>query len=194
MRCSQARRLFIDFCEGELSDDVLKRFKSHLDACPRCQQQLRSLQRTMAVLREVEPAPAPPGFWEHYLVEVRSKIDAKNRARWLSRLVPSLGAAAAVILLVFLLLTGRQKEQNPLSVSWSPEQESIGYVAYMGASVAESVDVVQVLGEKLLSSDEIASMESLYCPSEQMAEQITQIAEEMRLAYEAYYNLQKGGE
>ena len=194
MKCSEARRLFIDFCEGELSGDLLNRLKLHLVVCPKCQQELRSLQRTMTVLREVAPASAPPGFWEDYLVEVRSKIEAKNRSRWLSRLVPSLGAAAALILLAFLLLTGRGKEQNPLSVPWFPEQESIDYVAYLGSSVAESVDVVQVLAEKLLSSDEIAAMESLYYPSEQMREQITQIAEEIRLAYEAYYDPWKGGE
>ena len=194
MKCNQARQLVMDFCESELSGHLLDQFKLHLETCPKCRQEVRAVQRTLKILKEVEPTSPPSGFWEDYLVGVRSKIKVQKRRRWVRRLVPSLGTAAAVILLAVLLLTGREKERELPSPLWLSEQESIDYIVYLGSSVAESVDVVQVLAEKLLSSNEMEALESLYYPSEKITEQIAQMGEELELAYEAYYAPWKGGE
>ncbi|HHW91206.1 MAG TPA: anti-sigma factor, partial [Firmicutes bacterium] len=58
MRCSEVREHLSSYMDGMLSAELMQAVDEHLSLCPDCREELRQLEETVALLRnlgEVEP-------------------------------------------------------------------------------------------------------------------------------------------
>lgn len=94
------------YAADALSPQERRDFELHLPTCPSCAQEVRELQATTAVLGAASATTPPPSLKQSVLDEARSTPQAAPleaaRTRRLERLVPLLGAVAAVLALLVL--------------------------------------------------------------------------------------------
>jgi anti-sigma factor RsiW len=58
--CQQAVELVTDYLEGRLSRHETRRFEAHLRACDGCDEYLRQIRATIAILGHVQPEDLAP--------------------------------------------------------------------------------------------------------------------------------------
>jgi hypothetical protein len=105
MDCEAARAQLADRLTGELDADAQARLDEHLRTCAACAKEAASIEGTWALLAEIPAAPADSAA-------MRSRLDAalhgreRTAPRWWY--MPGLQAAAAVLLVAFGFLAGRE--------------------------------------------------------------------------------------
>lgn len=116
MTCHDARESLSAFLDEALGPDERREVAAHLEGCPDCRRELARLERTVALLRGVEPARAPVGF-------VDRVMEAARPRPWYRR------AAAAVFL--------------PFSVKLPAEAAALVMVALLAVYVFERTPALQ---------------------------------------------------
>lgn len=111
MRCESYRNKFLDYLEGELTQQERQEVEAHLAHCLSCQEEVRGLQETLGLIANF-PVPEPPeAFWQGYLRELREKagigVGRPRPLEWLTlspwRPVPAF--AIGVLLMVAAFIT-----------------------------------------------------------------------------------------
>jgi anti-sigma factor RsiW len=71
MRCEALRELLDLYLDGELPEETVRKLDRHLLRCPTCAYEVRTLEQTRGMLREVvPPATTPPHFRERTLARL----------------------------------------------------------------------------------------------------------------------------
>lgn len=71
MKCEGYRRLFSDFIDDELSEEVLEDFRDHLKSCKACGEELREFRQAQMLLKLLPKREAPSELWEVIEAKVR---------------------------------------------------------------------------------------------------------------------------
>jgi hypothetical protein len=120
MQCRDIDELLMDFLYQELDAEKTEAFRSHVDSCARCGQEIASLSRTRQALQalpEAEPSPAVTARLLHEAGKRAVRAESGGLLGWLHRLIgpvvahPAWAAAASLILVAgvagFLSLRGK---------------------------------------------------------------------------------------
>lgn len=119
MTCESYRTKFLDYLEGELTQQERGEVQTHLAHCVGCQEEVRALRETLGLIANF-PVPEPPeAFWQRYLKELRERagvgVGRPRLVEWLRfspwRPVPAF--AVGVLLLVAAYLTWNTMAPRP---------------------------------------------------------------------------------
>jgi anti-sigma factor RsiW len=124
MRCQQIQPHLLALIEGELKQRKHAKIARHVAACPACASAMRSLRRTLRVVRTIDVPEPSPAFWQEFGTALHQRIrreEATHQGRrpwqlWeLFRLSkPALAALAVSLILVCSLpfLGGHLSQQR----------------------------------------------------------------------------------
>jgi len=59
MTCRELIEMALEYCEGELPEEMCAHIREHLNCCPPCGHFYHSYQITIKVTRRLPPAPMP---------------------------------------------------------------------------------------------------------------------------------------
>lgn len=100
MKCADSDKIVFDYIGGNLDEEKVKAFESHLLVCSRCSRYLSFVKGTLSVIDEarvVEPDPLFAG-------RIYKKIDSTPAFILKHRRIINIAAAAAVV--IFAVFTG----------------------------------------------------------------------------------------
>lgn len=103
------------YIDGELSEEEHRDLEAHLASCPRCVEELRSLQRLKTLIGEKEPMKAGAFFWTRLAAALEDQQRAEMTWRGLASLTKRfvIGLTVALVLAITMsLLTGPKTEVN----------------------------------------------------------------------------------
>ena len=129
MNCNQVLENLSAYLDKAVSADDILRIQNHLENCPACREEYHALERTVAMLAELDEIVPPASFRR----ELRHKLEEKTRKRfslhkfipgWLKNvrryhLMPV--AAALVIMLVILPFIGDNNKLSMRQKAAAPE-------------------------------------------------------------------------
>jgi hypothetical protein len=150
MTCQDVEKDLVAYVEGDLNDVRREVVRGHAETCPRCGAEVESLRRTLALADAYRIPPLSTGAGVRMLAGVRERVDREGRRRRVFRLVPALGAAAAVLALATIGL------RQPRTTAPPPGERVDGRetVAADGAALAsEDPEVFDVVLERLATLD-----------------------------------------
>jgi len=143
MRCGKAQRLMAAQVAGELREAEVKDLEGHLSACPRCREAFAVYRASFAALRQSRVREAPEEVLRNFWPEVRRRLPKaaptagdpstmlrvapslsrgetlrgfleQLRVGWFPKAAGAVGAAAALMLLVWVFFAGGPaKVQGP---------------------------------------------------------------------------------
>ncbi len=96
MTCQEYQKRLPALLEGDLTGDELAVMERHLQTCPACEEEYALLQRSVHLVRTLEPKPAPAGFNQ----SLRKRLIAEVAPPWYKSRRFMLAAAASVALLL----------------------------------------------------------------------------------------------
>ncbi|MCC6441992.1 MAG: zf-HC2 domain-containing protein [Armatimonadetes bacterium] len=96
MRCKQTERLITDYLDNSLPARLREGVQSHLDACPRCSQEVRSIRHTIHILDARQPVAAPQELWAQLNARI-AREEAARRPFMVAWRIPSLAAGVALV-------------------------------------------------------------------------------------------------
>lgn len=102
MTHARLRALQSELLDGRISPRQRARLERHLAECDPCRRELRELERTVRLLRELPPPELPPELTEQVMADVASRTlhgSGPASAGGFRFLAPLAAAAAAVVLL-----------------------------------------------------------------------------------------------
>jgi len=125
MECAGTWDRLSAYLDGDLPEKEREGIAQHLRQCARCAEEERALKETLSLLRNLPPGQAPPELLEG----VRRRIgnEQEKTPLWKKLFLPAhikIPLEAAVVVLVFLLVYGVQKEMPPSNAP--PPSSSIG--------------------------------------------------------------------
>lgn len=86
MNCRKCRSQLSAYLDGELTAQETEKVNAHLAACGACREELALLQRTICLVKELPPVPAPPALAEQVQVKLQSTdtepAAAKQVSKW----------------------------------------------------------------------------------------------------------------
>jgi len=71
MKCEEYRELFSDFIDGELSENQIEDFRSHLKSCKACREELGKFRQAQTLLKLIPKKEAPSELWGRIETRVR---------------------------------------------------------------------------------------------------------------------------
>lgn len=71
MKCEKYRELFSDFIDGELSENQIENFRSHLKSCKACKEEFEGFRQAQTLLKLLPKKEAPPELWRMIETKVR---------------------------------------------------------------------------------------------------------------------------
>ena len=129
MTCHEAREQFSALVDDALGADARAALDVHLAGCVECRRELDGFQRTVALIRGIEPARAPAGFVDRVLTRTRPEPWSRRLARRLFQPWPvKLPLEAAALLIVGVLavwLFQRMPEQQQALRAMSPTESRL---------------------------------------------------------------------
>lgn len=179
MNYSEQYELLIEYAEGSLPAERRVEVETMLRRSPELQQELEFIQSAFVGLQHVSAEKVPEHYFTNFLPRLRQKIDSgEERSYWnLPRLIQSLMAPAAVIAIIFSLISVylsfepeqtqspvyplvnqlEQNELNAIGEERSNFEPSIGIVNGAETGIVNDgldIDAVNLkLNEELLSDD-----------------------------------------
>ena len=146
MRCAKARKLIMDYIDGELSKPEEKEFTGHLASCPECKRLVESARlSSVEPFRKAQKQKAPAGLWyqiKDSIADKEKKVPSFSPAwqRWLDSLqirrrvlVP---AMVTMTIIIFVFIFGNlMLRQNPVN-SYLAEQ--LQFMSELGGNGEES--------------------------------------------------------
>jgi len=111
MRCPEAEKMISEYVDGGLSRDQEAALKSHLEACPNCQELLRDFQEIGREAKRLPSLSPSPLAWQRIAAGVRevgkgAPRPAKERRSWLSLNWGPAGPRYAVAAALALVIIG----------------------------------------------------------------------------------------
>lgn len=112
MDCKKAKELIMtDYIDGRLLGTALKEVETHIASCADCRALAGELAKTLGAFKTVKPEAAPSGLWYKIRAEISAEPAGQFSARRLfvpvremfSHIRPAVAAAAAVMILLFVL-------------------------------------------------------------------------------------------
>jgi len=100
-----ARKRLSSYMDGQLSDREQARVQAHLQACPECRQDLRTLQWTKELAQQVPVLPVPRSFIVRQ-ADLEPRAAAQARFRFTRALAGLQTAAAVVAVLLVAVVAG----------------------------------------------------------------------------------------
>jgi len=101
------------YIDGELSEKERRDLEAHLATCPRCAEELRSLQRLKTLMGKKEPMKAGAFFWTRLAAALEDQQRAEMTWRGLASLTKRfvIGLTAALGLAIAISLLTRPKPE-----------------------------------------------------------------------------------
>lgn len=96
----------VSYLRGELDAAGRRRVEAHLADCRECQEAASDFEAILERLAATTP-PVPEPHWGRYRAEVRARLDARRRRRWLQPMPVAMAAAATAAVVLTLTLGGR---------------------------------------------------------------------------------------
>lgn len=158
MKCKQVKRLLVEFYEGECGEQVQADVKGHLGSCPDCSREFEEVKSVFDALRLTKSGRTSEAVGVELLAGIRTKIGEKRR-RWATRLVPAFGFAVA-LLLAFSFFGREPSMKKEWGNKWAFASD-IDYVAYLAESVSDSIAVLPIIIEDILTEDQMEELAAL---------------------------------
>ena len=110
------------FIDGELSPDEAARVQAHLDECPVCRAYVDDALAIRAAFPDAEDTELPEGFTKTVMARIRAEAApraeaAQQKSRPWLKVLASLAACCAVVLLVRPLFSGGAKAEAPAAAA-----------------------------------------------------------------------------
>jgi anti-sigma-K factor RskA len=162
MRCAEIHPSLAAFVLGGLESEEAVEVRRHLASCPRCQDELHELQKVNRALEAAPPPATPPAYLkDEILAQVRRAAEPPssheyeredsasarerqrsfeaprfNRLKDLRIILPSVAAAAIVVIVALGVFFGFLREEPPVAtIQLVPTpQESVGLEGYWGVA------------------------------------------------------------
>ena len=141
MRCAEIHPSLAAFVLGGLESEEAVEVRRHLASCPRCQDELHELQKVNRALRAAPPPATPPAYLrDEILAQVRRAAEPPssheyeredsasswerqrsfeaprfNRLKDLRIVLPSVAAAAMVVIVALGVFFGFLREEPPVA-------------------------------------------------------------------------------
>lgn len=128
--CSSREHQIVDALFGDLDTDSLQALQDHMATCDGCAHAFAQMEQTLAITAEVKEPALSESYWENYYEQLEERIAEANRPvfNWkrlglVDRLRgfmiprPVMQWSAALALVLFGVLIGRQWASGPASVS-----------------------------------------------------------------------------
>jgi hypothetical protein len=116
MTCTETQNLFSALADGALTPAEREVVDTHLAFCAECRRELARFERTVKLVRALDPAHAPAGFVDRVLAAARPAPWPRRLARRVMRPWPTLPLSAAALLVVgglaVLLFRGSSEQQR----------------------------------------------------------------------------------
>jgi hypothetical protein len=122
-KCKDIDRLLIEYHEDSLDPVERKKVHEHLAECASCRRKLQEIEHVYGLLAK-DSMPLPQeGFWVDFLPQVRSRIEGREKPRWVvfPRIKWSVGLVSTLLLVLIgslLLTTDRptmvERETEPM--------------------------------------------------------------------------------
>lgn len=120
MSCERVRTLLADYSVGRLYWWQTRSIKSHLSQCPHCQQEWRTFQLVLSVVKDVPERDVPSEMWSGIQQRLRQREAVQPTRTWSQvRLSPRLtyaGAIAAVFVFSLATFSGYVNRGKSLSL------------------------------------------------------------------------------
>jgi hypothetical protein len=114
MKAAHVTEYYTAYLEGSLPDALRAEVARHLDACPRCAEELEAMRALVATLHELPEAPLPADF----AAGVRARMADRRPARpWLLRLPALAGGTLAAAVLALTIIVVQPYLHAPVSES-----------------------------------------------------------------------------
>jgi len=105
MRCDSASEMLDAYLDGELYPDTSAALRGHLNGCTRCSAKVADIARLQRALRVARGHFASSAEFRQ---RIQQQVARSRRRTWILPWVPMAGAAAAMVLFVFLWVGHRQ--------------------------------------------------------------------------------------
>jgi anti-sigma factor RsiW len=102
----------IAYLTGEIGPPERGQVEAHLARCPECEGEREALSRLLGELRASAPA-APEVHWGRWQAELRTRLEARQRRRWLRPAPLAVSAALVGLLLVGAWLAVQREGPRP---------------------------------------------------------------------------------
>jgi hypothetical protein len=148
MNCLKCKEYLDDYTRGFLPQEDTEAVALHLDSCPDCHREYKSLSALFAVL-EKEPDPViDPSDLADFMPGIWSKIEPireKASSYWVRRLVPVFSVAAILTALVF--------RPNVSSLNVAEQSSDYTRAAALTDSIQYNQSTYQALIQSLFAND-----------------------------------------
>lgn len=114
MSCQDVEKDLIPYAEGDLDDIRSEVVRAHVEACARCQAEVRAIRRTLGMAAAYRIPPLSKAAEVRMLAGVRAQVGRHRGLRRAYRLAPALSAVAAVLTLAVVGLRYRTPDVAPV--------------------------------------------------------------------------------
>jgi anti-sigma factor RsiW len=170
--CGKIRLLLMDYSDGALSADETRQIAAHLAQCPACREELRLLEHSLALAREVWNESAtnePPAVLQTTNKPLAVSRGIGPKRGIIRRPLAWLGGALAISAVVILLLFGQAVFSlfKPLGVTPQPielvknDSTQNASAQNNSASPSEEIDVLEYIAREERSARLAASVQLL---------------------------------
>jgi predicted anti-sigma-YlaC factor YlaD len=114
MKCEDIRKLLFDNDYDSLHPEQREEVQRHLAECEGCRSKLEEIRQTLGLLAHDRVPEREESFWVDFLPEVRSRIEQKQKTRWLAwpKIRWAVGLVSALTLVIVGSLLVTRKDQN----------------------------------------------------------------------------------
>ncbi len=144
MKCEDIRKLLFEYHDESLPPEQKEEVQKHLAGCEGCRANLEEIRQTLGFLTQDRVPEREESFWVDFLPQVRSRIEQKQKTRWLTwpkiRWAVGLVSVLALVVVGSLVLTG--KDQNLT-------QQETGQVLETGIALSDPDSYTDQLAEVL---------------------------------------------
>ncbi|MBN1572974.1 MAG: zf-HC2 domain-containing protein [Deltaproteobacteria bacterium] len=146
MKCSTVKKIIPDYLLGELSEIEAKSVEKHIEACPECSGELKSLREVFDDISSSGAKLPPEYYFERFPSRVMERFKKSNgseiaeRRRLLSPVWAAVAVAAVILLMVFVLV-------NPVKPPVTSETGGVNIVEVYENGLIDQIDPIIEVSE-----------------------------------------------
>jgi anti-sigma factor RsiW len=114
MKCEDVRKLLPEYHDESLLPEQAEEVQRHLSGCEDCRAKLEEIRQTLGLLTQDKVPEREESFWVDFLPQVRSRIEEKQKTRWLAwpkvRWAVGLVSVLALVVVGSLVFTGKDQK------------------------------------------------------------------------------------
>lgn len=148
LKCSNAHEYIDLYIDHELGYGEEQQLKEHLRECSECQERLRAMQKTIALLNSLEQPRLSSDFTQRVMAQLPTTTAQTAKQRWERQrsYVWRYTAAAAILILIIssAWLLSRQVPTAPLAISSDPDlvRQGNSFVLPQGKTIEGDLTIV----------------------------------------------------